>query len=147
MSKITKSPKYEWTTEEKHFIRTKHNNPLDGTMFWHEFTDKFNIEDTDKVIDKKDKNLDKEDKKLYGDLQLKRYTRCAIENLPRIKIGQMYVLESFKNHKIMTNEQVIYIREISNNSNNHYPVYPEDVEQPIDTMKDFLIHKCEEKDK
>jgi len=145
MSK-TISKKYEWTEEQKHFIRTKHNNPLDGTMYWHSFIDKFNIEDTDKVIDRKDKNLDKEDEKLYGDLQLTRHTRCAIENLPRIKIGQMYVLESFKNHKTMTNEQVVYVREVSNHSNNHYPIYPED-EQPIDGMMDFFMKKCEEKEK
>jgi hypothetical protein len=99
-----------YTTEQKEFIRDNYNNPYDWTMFRDLFRSKFNREMTDKGL----ANKEKEDLKLYGDVGIKKYLQFGKKKAPRIKMGQLYVIEPFllANGK-MSREQTVFFRDVA----------------------------------
>jgi hypothetical protein len=107
-----------YTTEQKEYIRANYNNPFDCTMFCDKFHREFNRE-----LNKEGwADIAKENLKLYGDVGMSRHWRIGKDNLPRIKLCQLYVVEPFKmaNGK-MSREQTVYLRDTTKKSKMRYP--------------------------
>ncbi len=106
----------QYTPEQKEWIRNNYNKPYDGTMFaslyYTTFEDELNTE--------KNANLAEENKRLYGIMQMKQRTLCAeLNNLPRIQVGQLYVIEPFLlANRSMSREQTVYFRDVTKGSLN-----------------------------
>ena len=100
----------KFTDEEKYFLRT---TTFDGTLMMDVFMDKFDDE-TEKhinnreLLNRKFDEFDLDNKKVFGEIFVTQYHRipddtlikcnsdCNIKKIPRIKINQKFILESFK---------------------------------------------------
>jgi len=101
----------EFNELQKVWIRENVNNPFNlGCFIEGEFSDLFNTEITDTKL----KQMRKDDEQLYGNVSLNTYKYVNDDRLPRLKLGELYVIEPYlMSNNVMSNERVVYLSDDS----------------------------------